>query len=132
MRVDIPSTVAVHHHGLLHSDLPEVSDRSFLEAYDCLMQDDQERLYAMTVTRAELNILKTDDQGLSLVHWSVKHDKLAMCKFIMDCCCRSDKIKESLRNTKVLFRAFSTHEQSPVKLLNFRTNLERRLSITRL
>ena len=95
------TTASVHHHGLLHSDLPEASNRSFLEAYEYLMQEDSERLYAMTVTTGELDILTTDDRGLSLVHWSVKHDKLSMCKFIMEYCCPSDNIMESLRNAKV-------------------------------
>ena len=59
------TTASVHHHGLLHSDLPEASNRSFLEGYECLMQEDSERLYALTVTTGELDILTTDDRGLS-------------------------------------------------------------------
>ena len=71
----------------------------FKNAFDCLKNDNQERMFAIVTT--ELNILFSDDAGQTLLHLAVRMDKYSSCKYLLNQCCRSDSERDSLRTAKV-------------------------------
>lgn len=73
----------------------------FRNAFDCLKEDNQERLY--TLITSELNILFCDDAGQTLLHLAVRMDKYLMGKYLVNHCCRSESERDSLRSAQVSF-----------------------------
>ena len=71
----------------------------FRNAFECMKQGNQERLHALIYS--DLDILFEDDAGQTLLHLSVRIDKISMCKFLFNHCCTSDVERDSLRLAKV-------------------------------
>ncbi|KAL5252207.1 hypothetical protein ACHWQZ_G015107 [Mnemiopsis leidyi] len=70
----------------------------FRNAFECMKQDNQERLHALLYS--DLDILFADDAGQTLLHLSVRIDKISMCKFLFNHCCKSDQERDRLRLAK--------------------------------
>ena len=71
----------------------------FRNAFECMKQGNQERLHALLYS--DLDILFADDAGQTLLHLSVRIDKISMCKFLFNHCCKSDLERDTLRLAKV-------------------------------
>lgn len=70
----------------------------FRNAFECVKHGDQDKLHSLL--HSDLKVLFADDGGQTLLHLSVRLDKLIMCKFLLTHCCSSTEEQEKLRCVK--------------------------------